>query len=650
MYTINGATGSSTRKLAAFRSLQPRSAAALDFNDSDGDNESALLSADYKAQRKTTQDLVDFFKNAPPPSPPPPVLPPITVDEKKKRSLLQRLRSRKSGNSVSSLNGGSNSRRSVLVAPSSASEAGSTVSAVSGRGSTVATLPNGRKYVMIAVDYKDTTATSNSSTNGTTATIGAGGASTVTGTTTPTTPLPSALTAKRGSPKRHSKNYPAADDDSGPKHESILSSTPNIKVTTAIDNDDNYRTPDDNNNSTTAVGLGGRDKRRSIIIQAGGGEGSTFILENTPFLLDNFALDTDFIMPSALGADSRSSAGSLSAEGGRQYHRTQSQKSGHSQDGGGGGGSRRGVNKVTFNIAGQPQAPVDEETVSKALVERIANHKAQLAKNQGLLADAAAVDSANESSSLTFQPSEITLPKPVSRKKVRHVQIQTQHCIMRPMYTQTEPIESLAKDLKVKEFSTQTEGTSEMGTSTEIDAAETASVATSTATTAVGSTVNGGAARASSKVASLVASISQPTTPTNTKGTTTTSTTSTTTSDARSTPLTTQDQEELLQLRQKNAVLQAEVSSLQRDLASEMRARTRTAVAMQDTRDKFEMLSAIAYKKIKEMIFQRHVLEMEVRELRAQVDMRAAEDATVSVGTVSGGGGVGQQQQQGYVY
>ncbi|KAG0037195.1 hypothetical protein BGZ89_008276, partial [Linnemannia elongata] len=66
-----------------------------------------------------------------------------------------------------------------------------------------------------------------------------------------------------------------------------------------------------------------------------------------------------------------------------------------------------------------------------------------------------------------------------------------------------------------------------------------------------------------------------------------------------------------------------------------MRARTRTAVAMQDTRDKFEMLSAIAYKKIKEMIFQRHVLEMEVRELRAQVDMHAAEDAAVSAaGTV----------------
>lgn len=46
---------------------------------------------------------------------------------------------------------------------------------------------------------------------------------------------------------------------------------------------------------------------------------------------------------------------------------------------------------------------------------------------------------------------------------------------------------------------------------------------------------------------------------------------------------------------------------------------------MQDTREKFEMLSAMAYKKLKEMIFQRHVLEMEVRELRSQVDMQVEE-------------------------
>ncbi|KAF9535896.1 hypothetical protein BGW38_010398, partial [Lunasporangiospora selenospora] len=69
--------------------------------------------------------------------------------------------------------------------------------------------------------------------------------------------------------------------------------------------------------------------------------------------------------------------------------------------------------------------------------------------------------------------------------------------------------------------------------------------------------------------------------------------------------------EELVLLRQNNSQLQNHVTTLQRDLAAETRARTRNAVAMQDTRDKFELLSAMAYKKLKEMIFQRHVLEME---------------------------------------
>jgi len=78
-------------------------------------------------------------------------------------------------------------------------------------------------------------------------------------------------------------------------------------------------------------------------------------------------------------------------------------------------------------------------------------------------------------------------------------------------------------------------------------------------------------------------------------------------------------------LRQQNASLQTQVAHLKRDLASEIRARTRTAVAMQDTRDKFEMLSAMAYKKLKEMIFQRHILEMESRELRVKVDMLTEE-------------------------
>jgi hypothetical protein len=368
-------------------------------------------------------------------------------------------------------------------------------------------------------------------------------------------------------------------------------------------------------------------------------------------LLDSFALDTDFIMPSSLGAkDSKvtgvttSSTGtSTMTDAGQQHRRTQSQRSGINQSTDG-GVSRRGTNKVTFNIAGHQQGTtIDEDPVSKALAQRISNHKAQLLKNQGLLSDDGA-DSANESGheSTPKKVPEVTLPKPISRKKVRHVQIQTQHCIMRPMYTQTEPMETLSRDLEVKEFSTQTsEGSCEMGTSTELDAMETASVATSTATTVVGSVQNiMTAARATSKVATLVASLSQPPTPIAgvssslfPKGTATTtamSTTSTETLVPSTSQLTSSEHEELLLLRQKNAALQAQVTTLQRDLAAEMRARTRTAVAMQDTRDKFEMLSAIAYKKIKEMIFQRHVLEMEVRELRTQVDMHAAENAAVS--------------------
>ncbi|ORY99540.1 hypothetical protein BCR41DRAFT_364060 [Lobosporangium transversale] len=82
---------------------------------------------------------------------------------------------------------------------------------------------------------------------------------------------------------------------------------------------------------------------------------------------------------------------------------------------------------------------------------------------------------------------------------------------------------------------------------------------------------------------------------------------------------------EIVQLRQQNALLQAQLASLQRDLVAETRARMRTVIAMQDTREKFEMLSAMAYKKLKEMIFQRHVLEMKVRELRAQVDVQSSQ-------------------------
>ncbi|KAK3833504.1 MAG: hypothetical protein JOS17DRAFT_789539 [Linnemannia elongata] len=634
MDTLSVTPGTTTSPLTArkpvFRPLlQPRAAAALDFNDDSDDSDNDFLSADYKAQRKTTMDLVDFFKNAPPP-PPAPSLPPVTVDDKKKRTLLQRLRNRKSG---SMLNGAESSRANLLGLPGStaAGGAGSTVSSASGA---TATLPNGKKYVMIAVDYKDSPASTSTA-----------------ATTTPgITSALAAASPKRNSPtgsKRQSRVYPSGSDDGTPVTGSTLLGS---SMHTTFDSSHLH--------STSGLSTGGTgDTRRSIILQAGGGEGSSFILDNSPFLLDNFALDTDFILPSSLGAkDSKISGAtttgtSTMVDAGQQHRRTQSQRSGYSQTADG-GMSRRGTNKVTFNIAGQQQGAGDEDPVSKALAQRIANHKAQLLKNQGFLGDDGA-DSANESGQeSSTKPPEVTLPKPISRKKVRHVQIQTQHCIMRPMYTQTEPMESLVRDSEPREFSTQTsEGSCEMGTSTELDAAETASIANSTAT---GSTMTSGhimtAARATSKVASLVASLSQPTTLTGgippsllPKGTATTamSTTSTAMSTTStetlvpSTPLTTQEHEELLLLRQKNASLQAQVITLQRDLSSEMRARTRTAVAMQDTRDKFEMLSAIAYKKIKEMIFQRHVLEMEVRELRAQVDMHAAEDAAVSAaGTV----------------
>ncbi|KAF9285185.1 hypothetical protein BGZ88_009632 [Linnemannia elongata] len=632
MDTLSVAPATTTSLLTArkptFRPLlQPRAAAALDFNDDSDDSDNDFLSADYKAQRKTTMDLVDFFKNAPPP-PPAPSLPPVTVDDKKKRSLLQRLRNRKSG---SMLNGEGSNRASLLGMPGSTAATvasgglGSTVSSASGA---TATLPNGKKYVMIAVDYKDSPAST----------------STAATTTTPVTGITGALAAtspKRNSPtssKRQSRVYSSGSDDGTPVTGSTLLGS------------SMHTTFDSSHLHSTGLSTGGTgDTRRSIILQAGGGEGSSFILGNSPFLLDNFALDTDFIMPSSFGVQDSKNSGvtttgtSTMTDAGQQHRRTQSQRSGFGQTADG-GMSRRGTNKVTFNIAGQHQGAGDEDPVSKALSQRIANHKAQLLKNQGFLGDDGA-DSANESGQeSSTKPPEVTLPKPISRKKVRHVQIQTQHCIMRPMYTQTEPMESLVRDSEPREFSTQTsEGSCEMGTSTELDAAETASIATSTAT---GTTMTSGhimtAARATSKVASLVASLSQPTTPTGgipssllTKGTATTAMSTTSTETLVPSLLTAQEHEELLLLRQKNASLQAQVITLQRDLASEMRARTRTAVAMQDTRDKFEMLSAIAYKKIKEMIFQRHVLEMEVRELRAQVDMHAAEDAAVSAaGTV----------------
>ncbi|KAG0005821.1 hypothetical protein BGZ80_001872 [Entomortierella chlamydospora] len=563
-----------------YRNLQPRAAAAIDFNDSDDDD--GLLSSDYKAQRKTTMDLVDFFKNAPPPPPPAPSLPPVAVEEKKKKTLLQRLRARKS--SVSS-----NKDRSSVVSAQLPQGATSSISAISAssRGGEVATLPNGTKYVMIAVDYKSKD----------TDVVGGGN-------TVPSAlPTSVSLPPVQGSPNRLNINSPVES-----KRNPILNNNPNLHMTTTVQEDNNNFSS--NNDSSK-----GADRRRSIIIQAGGGEGSTFSLDNTPFLLDNFALNTDYITPSASAdntQDQRLPNGQSNSEvnGGHSRQGTEN-------------GSKRG-NKVTFNIDGQHRTEaMNDDTISKALADRVANHKAQL--SNGMLSEATTITNHSSYQDQSNGP-EVILPRPVSRKKVRHVQIQTQHCIMRPMYTQTEPIDSLNQDLEAREFGTQTgfesniDGFTDVGTSTDSEA------------TAVSPT--------NDRLASGVASLTVGTTSTNTSSKSTSTATTTSTAEAtNTTPLTSQEREELIQLRQQNAALQAQVVSLQRDLAAETRARTRTAVAMQDTRDKFEMLSAMAYKKLKEMITNRHILEMEVRELRAQVDMQVEEGEMYSQ----------QQGQQGYI-
>ncbi|KAG0235709.1 hypothetical protein B0O80DRAFT_505122 [Mortierella sp. GBAus27b] len=496
------------QKSSIIRNLQPRAAAAIYHNDSDDDESGTrVLSADYRAQHKTTMELIDFFKNAPPPAPVTPVLPPpVAVDEKKKRTLLQRLRSRKA-----SL-GGRSSTKDVTIAPAPPLPGKtSSISSASKLGE-VATLPNGKKYVMIAVDYKDEDKDA-----GITST-----ASSVVGATI------------AGSSKRLSMSN--MGEDSRSKRESRMG----IQITTTFQDDTNT-------NGTNNQGSLVSDKRRSIIIQAGGGEGSSFSLDNTPFLLDSFALDADYVMPSKPGDQEQSPQSEQPAD-------TLSRRE----------------TKVKFNIS--DQHPLDEEALSKALADRIASHKAQVAKNL----------SSNDSiASDLLKAPEVIMPRTTARKKVRHVQIQTQHCVMRAMHTQTESVESLARASEVKVFGTQT---STAGSST-----STAEIGTST-----------------SKESS-------------------TSTTSTSTDSNSHSPLTSKEQEELVQLRQHNAALLAQVATLQHDLTAETRARTRAAVAMQDTREKFEMLSAMAYKKLKEMIFQRHVLEMEVRELRAQVDMQAEE-------------------------
>ncbi|KAF9386680.1 hypothetical protein CPB97_003450 [Podila verticillata] len=615
MDPITGGLGPGARK--PMRSLQPRAAAALDFNDDSDDDDGGLLSADYKAQRRTTQDLVDFFKNAPPP--PQPTLPPIVEEDKKKRTLLQRLRSKKSNPSINGSIGGSGSiggngttnRSSVLMPPSGNGSNISTSTTLTNKNKngkdepTIGTLPNGKKYIMIAVDYKGKDGAEGSSESGSALASGASSLNNA------SRRGPSSI-GTGSSSRRQSR---ALDDDTAAKRMSILSN--HITTTTT---------------TTVYDGTNGTEKRRSILPQptVPSTESSMFGLDS---MLGNFAIDTDFMSSSSKPVGAGSADGTNGTSIARQNSKSSRSGPNSADSNGPGGedlfrtGSKRG-NKVTFNITAG--APLDEAAVDEALSQRLAAHKAQQQANS---VTSTSAPGSNPSPRTLEDFPEITLPKPVSRKKVRHVQIQTQHCIMRPMYTQTEAMDTLVHDLEVKEWGTQTsDNASEAGTtnSTVVETSTSMSVGTTTKT-----------ARPNSKVASLVASLSQPTATTTattttlapamtSRGQSTGSTQTTTTSTAQTT-----DKEsdlsnathaellqEVLQLRQQNTQMHSQVMNLERDLASEIRARTRTAVAMQDTRDKFEMLSAMAYKKLKEMIFQRHVLEMEIRELRAQVDLQ----------------------------
>ncbi|KAG0200622.1 hypothetical protein BGX28_006354 [Mortierella sp. GBA30] len=633
----------------ALRNLQPRAAAALDFND-DSDEDESLLSADYKAQRRTTQDLVDFFKSAPPPSPPKSLMTPVVEEEKKKRSLLQRLRPRKSGGSLTngstgsggSINLGNGDRRSSILMSGIGAGTSSNISTMSGPGArpysvagvdeiTGITSKNGeeiasptgsaRKYIMISVDYNENERSGPGS-----AGIGTGSAMAALASNS------KSLTSTASSIRRlgggSGSSIGAVSPSASSKRTSILSSA----------------LLDDN----------GADRRRSIVLQSGGaatggsggssgssgggddggGEGSKFMLDSSPFLLDSFAIDTNFIAPPS-SSNSAAENGSASTKvrtttstsisaatsavvnpkpagvGNSNSNNTNSNNT---------NSNNTNSNKVTFNQS-PPQLPMDEAGVTEALAERLASHKAKSVTSPSTTYDGnncrpvSSSSLVRTSTSASQDFSEIVLPKPVSRKKVRHVQIQTQHCIMRPMHTQTEPYESLVQDLEVKDWSLPRSNKS-MTASTEIG-------------TSTSDDKNG-----CGKVANMIASLnsrsnSAATSPISTTApfsfsdtmTKTTSTTAVDTSDMSSDPAVLQ--QEVAFLRNQNAQLQNQVSSLQRDVAAETRARTRTAVAMQDTRDKFEMLSAMAYKKLKEMIFQRHVLEMEVRELRAQVDLQS---------------------------
>ncbi|KAF9903088.1 hypothetical protein EC991_004215 [Linnemannia zychae] len=718
-------SNSMNRKPPAFRNLQPRAAARMDFNDNldDSDEEAdGILSADYLAQRKTTQDLVDFFKSAPPPPPSTP-LPQQNVsslgggleDEKKKRPLLQWLRPKKSGSNLngssSIMSGGGGStivgtasgRNSMLVqGPTGAASNISTVSGVTmGKGKngediTTSTLPNGRKYIMIAVDYKE--GEGGEGRDPSQRSAGSGGNSDAlsisNGSFMTTTRLPNGGTVSRRQSRVpddgivESLNLGAAA-----KRMSILSNT--------LGSD---------------LGLGSGGEKRRSILQTGAGDsastdGSKFVLGGGSFLLENFALDTDFMgqgVSSATGVNGGSGGG---VTGGAML--SELQRSVSNKSGGGGGESsisrtdskRSGNgNKVKFSIldggAAAAEGTMDETMVAEALAQRLASHKAQqqAKSTKTTTSTATTTHDGNDPPVQQYLQDfpEIVLPKPVSRKKVRHVQIQTQHCVMRTMHTQTEPYDSLVHDLDIKDWSSappSISGSTEVGSTT----ASTVTPSSSSPTASTKKEASTGvvtSARPNSKVASLVASLTQPTAATTATTTTLatrsaatspittspptpfpnpidsiqakslfTASTSTSTSTETSTDISSSAslptdpislQQELSLLRDQNASLLQKVSTLQRDLAAETRARNRTAVAMQDTRDKFEMLSAMAYKKLKEMIFQRHVLEMEVRELRAQVDL-SSEVSVVREGEIlfrqeQQQQLMLQQQQQQYLY
>ncbi|KAF9204779.1 hypothetical protein BGZ49_004876 [Haplosporangium sp. Z 27] len=611
-------TPTTNKKPTVLRNLQPRAAAAINFSDNlDSDEEyGGLLSQDYKAQRKTTKDLVDFL-NSGPPEPPPGANMSQQVrksngttgdEDKKKRTFLQKFRSKKSSPNPSNNSNisSSGSKSSSMLLNGTSSNISNVSGITMGKGKniedvTTATLPNGKKYIMIAVDYNET---ETGAINGGSGGAGSSGASN--------------LSIAAAASRRQSKVPDESDGTFSLGTISKRASTMNSLL-------------DDGN---------GDSGRRSTTFNSGTSEASKLEVDTGGSLMESLPLDTSSYL--SQGAGIGGTSGDL-------------QQGENSSIGGIPRNESKCASKVTFCTPRVASAALDEATVSEALAQRIASHKAKQTQSGS--------SSALVSTSIQDFP-EITLPRPVSRKKVRHVQIQTQHSIMRPMYTQTEPYESLVQDLSVKEWSTQTtstESVSEMGACTSdssdvaVQATTTTSPPSSVSSKKDASSGTMSIGSADTKAAGLAASFTQSaaaTTATTTTFTTSrsaiSSPTASTTSTSFSISTTTQSsndttttvtsvgigtetmtdtgispQDELAQLRQQNVLLQSQVTSLQRDLAAEMRARARATVAIQDTRIKYEMLSEKAFEKLKEMIFHRQILDKEMQELRSQVDMQS---------------------------